>query len=380
MLKRNLKANPTDVIIRVKIKDSRVTTGVGLTGLTYGSASLKISTMKELDSGSTAYTGANIEDITIKGDYVAPSSGCCRFVEVDPSNHPGLYEIHLANARFASTNSLIVTISGAANMMETDIEFTMDGANLVQIDGEDTDGNNATLNLKQLNLQNSSGAPLWVEATGGNNDAAYFKGFGTGSGIDANGGDWVGTPGGGVAGDGVRFVGGANGKEGGGNGFVTQGKGGSEDGGGNGAVFSAGDYGSGSYHRGGEVFGNGLVAVGPNEGHGIVGYGMKDGSGMNLVGTAGTENTGDGLSMSSTGAQDIRAAEIDDIVAMLTAMDGVSLTSLKNLLFKRSVTARHFNGKPKTITAGAGDSLATVTTVLDTDVGYEELVKTETYT
>lgn len=60
--------------------------------------------------------------------------------------------------------------------------------NITHINGGATDGNNATLSLKQLNITNSAGNALHVESTGGNGHGLYAKGAGTGSGLSANGG------------------------------------------------------------------------------------------------------------------------------------------------------------------------------------------------
>lgn len=63
--------------------------------------------------------------------------------------------------------SQIVASGNAANWDASASGITMD-ANLVSIDGQATNGNNATLNLKQLNVVNSSGdAGLFQSASGG---------------------------------------------------------------------------------------------------------------------------------------------------------------------------------------------------------------------
>jgi hypothetical protein len=81
------------------------TTGLPQTGLTYASAGLKISTVADVETGGTAYSGANITAIATIGTYAAPAAGKCGFGEVDSVNHPGLYEIQLANARYSVANA-----------------------------------------------------------------------------------------------------------------------------------------------------------------------------------------------------------------------------------------------------------------------------------
>lgn len=56
-------------------------------------------------------------------------------------------------------------------------------ANVTQIDGLATNGNNATLNLKQLNIVNSAGSALVAQSTGGNGNGADIRGNGSGHGL-----------------------------------------------------------------------------------------------------------------------------------------------------------------------------------------------------
>lgn len=113
------------VILRVKILDSSVSTGAGKTGLTSASSGLIISTIADNEATATAYTaaGSTIEGITTLGTYAAPTATKCRFKEVDSTNHPGVYEIQLADARFAvaSAKSLLVTITGATDAADCDV-------------------------------------------------------------------------------------------------------------------------------------------------------------------------------------------------------------------------------------------------------------------
>lgn len=107
------------VVLRVLIRDSSVTTGAGLTGLTSASSGLRISTIADNEATATAYTvaGSTIETIATLGTYAAPTATKCRFKEVDATGHPGVYEIQIADARFAVSNakSLLVSITGATN-------------------------------------------------------------------------------------------------------------------------------------------------------------------------------------------------------------------------------------------------------------------------
>lgn len=119
------KRGQGSIVLRLKVLNSSVSTGAGLTGLTSASSGLIISTIADNEASPTTYTaaGSTIETITTLGTYAAPTSGKCRFKEVDATNHKGVYEIHLADARYAvsSAKSLLVSVSGATNAAETDV-------------------------------------------------------------------------------------------------------------------------------------------------------------------------------------------------------------------------------------------------------------------
>jgi hypothetical protein len=119
------KRGQGSIVLRVKILNSSVATGAGLTGLSSASSGLIISTIADNEATATAYTVAasNVETVTTLGTYAAPSSGKCRFREVDATNHKGVYEIQLADARYSVSNakSLLVSVAGATNAAETDV-------------------------------------------------------------------------------------------------------------------------------------------------------------------------------------------------------------------------------------------------------------------
>lgn len=121
---QTFKNGQGSIVLRVKLLNSSVATGAGLTGLTSASAGLIISTIADNEATATAYTvtGATIEAVTTKGTYAAPTATKCRFIEVDATNHPGIYELQFADARFAVANSksLLVSLSGATNLAQAD--------------------------------------------------------------------------------------------------------------------------------------------------------------------------------------------------------------------------------------------------------------------
>ncbi len=118
------KRGQGSIVLRVKILDSTASTGAGKTGLTSASSGLIISTIADNEATATAYTvtGSTIESITTLGTFAAPTATKCRFKEVDSTNHKGVYEIQIADARYAvsSAKSLLISILGATGAAETD--------------------------------------------------------------------------------------------------------------------------------------------------------------------------------------------------------------------------------------------------------------------
>lgn len=195
MADATIDRSATSNIFHVFIGNSSVTTGAGLTGLTNASSGLIISAMKPGDASATVYSVAssNVETITTIGTYAAPSSGKIRFKEIDSTNRPGWYEFHPANALFALSSDTTVTFTfiGATNMRAT--AFTVQvgqPANMTRIDGSATSGNNATLNLKQLNIQNSAGHAIYAVSTATSSiySGIWAEGSPGGSGVSGGAG------------------------------------------------------------------------------------------------------------------------------------------------------------------------------------------------
>lgn len=105
----------------------------GLTGLSNSSAGLIIATIADDEAATTAYTqaGSTIQTIATLGTYAAPSASNCRFAKVDDTNHPGICEIQLANARFnvSSAKSLLVSITGVSGMCDCDVTIPLRSVN-----------------------------------------------------------------------------------------------------------------------------------------------------------------------------------------------------------------------------------------------------------
>lgn len=129
----SVKHSSTGVILRVKLLDSTVSTGAGKTGMTDASAGLLISTIADSEASAIAYAqgSSNVETITTLGTYAAPTTNKCRFKEVNATNHPGVYEIQLANARFSvsSARSLLVSVSGVTGLAQCDFVVQLNDLN-----------------------------------------------------------------------------------------------------------------------------------------------------------------------------------------------------------------------------------------------------------
>lgn len=116
-MKLKIKAGTTSKRIKVFIQDSSATTGAGLTGLVFNTASLTAYYIKDGDSATTVIT---LVTATL-GTYT--SGG---FKEVDATNMPGVYEIGIPNAAIASGNCTHIFLRGAANMAQLPIEIELD--------------------------------------------------------------------------------------------------------------------------------------------------------------------------------------------------------------------------------------------------------------
>jgi hypothetical protein len=147
----------TSNVLRVVLRNS--TTGAGLTGLTFESAGLIISTITDNEASATSYTvtGGTIETISTLGTFAAPTDTKCRFKEVDATNHPGLYELQLADARFAvaSAKQLDISILGAASLLRRSVTIQLDGVDVGSISGDTTAAD--TLELFAEALDQSTG-------------------------------------------------------------------------------------------------------------------------------------------------------------------------------------------------------------------------------
>ncbi len=292
MAKLAIKPGATSVSLYLFIQDSSLTTGAGLTGLLFNTASLTAYYVRPLGSA----TAITLATQTVTGAW---SSG--GFVEVSSTNMPGVYRFDVPDAVLASgVRSAVVLLKGATNMSPCVLEIDLNSeSNVVAVNGGLTDGNNATLKLAKLDIQNSSGDAIYAASTGGNGNGANLQGNGSGDGAKFSGG---------TTGAGSEFIGGAtsgtglsviaqNGNAtvfqsigGNGKGFVNQGNG-------TGAGYTAigGSTGAGGEFLGGATSGGGLVAqaFGANN-TGAHFQGGSNGTGLAAQGLNGIDATGSG--------------------------------------------------------------------------------------
>jgi hypothetical protein len=173
----------TGVICRIKIADPTSTTNGGKTGLAYNTSGLIISTVANNESGATAYTGANLDTITTLGTFggAAPAANKAGFKEVDATNHPGLYEIQIPNARYAVAGavSLIITVGGMAGACQVECEYQLSAINV-------NDGMRAGLSALP-NVASGSAGAIPTTGTGSNQIALTGGAVTTGTNNDKSG-------------------------------------------------------------------------------------------------------------------------------------------------------------------------------------------------
>lgn len=188
---------------------------------------------------------------------------------------------------------------------------------LTHIGGQAISGYNATLKLKQLDVQNSAGSALVCKSTGGNGHGFELAGNGSGEGLNALGG---------ATGQGMSLIGGA-----------TSGRGllvGAQNGDEAGAYF----YGEGSgpgLHVGGGLTGNGLQAEG----------GGTSGAGISATALGGNDNgieavksgTGYDIDADIHGTIDTATDVTNRVTADMTYIHGSALTETAGQLAGRFV-------------------------------------------
>lgn len=131
-MKLALKKAATSQTILIFIQNSSLTTGAGLTGLVFNSASLTCYYARP----RAAAVAVTLATQTVSGAF---SSG--GFVEVDAANMPGVYRLDIPDAALATgVDSVGLLLKGATNMAALPIEIQ-----LTTIDMNDANGGLANL-------------------------------------------------------------------------------------------------------------------------------------------------------------------------------------------------------------------------------------------
>lgn len=116
-MKLLIKKDATDVTLYVLILDSSSTTGAGKTGLAFNTASLTCYYVRP---------GGNSAQLTLATQTVTGAHADGGFVEVDPTNLPGVYRLDLSDAIVATgVNSVVVQLKGAAGMAPVTLELEL---------------------------------------------------------------------------------------------------------------------------------------------------------------------------------------------------------------------------------------------------------------
>lgn len=216
----SLKAGTTSKSIAIFVGDSSVTTGAGLTGLAFNTASLTAYYLRE-GGTATAITLATLAAVNS-----AYSSG--GFKEVSSANMPGSYRLDLPNAALAAGASWVqVLLKGATNMrpVVVDIELTavdhqdsvrfgmtaLPNAAAAASGGVPVLGTNATAIsfTGGMTISKTTGDALTLSSGGSNGNGLAVSGNGSGAGVTFTGGatgNGMSVVGGGTSGDGINVT------------------------------------------------------------------------------------------------------------------------------------------------------------------------------
>jgi len=125
MAKLSRKKGIQSQILHIFIQDSSSTTGAGLAGLVFDSASLAC---RYINAGGTLSGAITLQTITTLGTYEAPTANTnMRFKEVSSASpSQGIYELHIHNDWMNLTGgSLVIMLAGATNMAQFRLEIDL---------------------------------------------------------------------------------------------------------------------------------------------------------------------------------------------------------------------------------------------------------------
>ena len=225
----------------------------------------------------------------------------------------------------------------------TTYEIQACDSDMAAIIEEPLDGNNATLKLAQLDIQNSAGSAIIASSTGGNGKGIEVSGNGTGSGLDITSGNSTGAYGlkiystqshalyienAGSAGA-AYLLGGS-----GASGLYVNGQGSAP-----GAQIVAGSGGGHGISISGKGTGHGIYTIAETTGSGIFSLGGGS-SGAGIYGAA-TGGNSNGMTLSANGTgKDISA---DEIGVPTDLGDGASLADMLTAMAGKTASAASYN-------------------------------------
>lgn len=117
-MKLSLKAGTISKSVLVFVQDSSQSMGIGLAGLVYNTSNLVAYYCQPGVTGATAITLATLASTT-----AAYSSG--GFKEIDATNMKGVYRLDIPNAALTGATSVVVMLSGAADMVPVVLEIEL---------------------------------------------------------------------------------------------------------------------------------------------------------------------------------------------------------------------------------------------------------------
>jgi hypothetical protein len=123
MAKISRQVGTTSLILEIFLQDTTSTTGAGKTGLTNATSGLNLSYKR--NTGTAAVNVATVNSITTFGTFAGTSTQGA-FKEVDSTNLPGVYELHIPNNALASgADSVLVMLSGMTGVAPLPLEIEL---------------------------------------------------------------------------------------------------------------------------------------------------------------------------------------------------------------------------------------------------------------
>jgi len=116
-MKLQIKKGTTSKLLDIFIQDSSLTTGAGLTGLTYSSSGLTAYYYRE---GAASAVAITLATMTL-GTWATGG-----FVVIDGTNMPGCYQLSIPDASLLTgANSVVILLKGATNMAPLVLEIEL---------------------------------------------------------------------------------------------------------------------------------------------------------------------------------------------------------------------------------------------------------------